>query len=616
MLAWRTGRYAWSWVSTLLVLLLTAGQCAGPVNSRPVADAGPDQTVIVGETVVLDAASSRDDDGDSLTIAWSFATVPDGSAAALSGVDTLTPSFVADVAGSYVVTLSVFDGTLLASDSVSVVATAEGSAPSVAPIEDQTMFAGDVLDVPLTLTDEDPDGLTIEVTSDDQTLVADGDLVVLGSGAARTLRVTPAPLGEGSVVINVLVRDAQGLEGGASFGLVVSRPFETQLKLTAFDAAAGDLFGRSVAISNGLLIVGAPEDDDDGTDSGSAYVFGRSGDGWVHRAKLPPAPLVVTIAPSSISAGDRFGESVAISGNDALVGAPGDDDGGTTAGAAYVYERCDSTFDFCDQPWREVGKLTAGDATASDVFGGSVAISGDHLIVGARGDDSAYLFRRDGDQWLEVDKVSGSDTQAGDLFGSSVAISGDYAVVGAAHDDVAGITGGFEGSAYLFERRGDNWVEVAQLFASDAGDGDFFGLSLTISGDHVIVGAVGDGFSRGAAYVFERSGDDWLPAGKLIPSDADLGDDVLFGSSVSVDGDFAVIAARGDDLAGIDSGAAYVFRRGGTGWLEIGKLTAGDAAGGHRFGSAVAISGDFAIIGAFRDDHVGAKAGSAYVFQR
>ena len=162
----------------------------GPLNARPVADAGPDQSVLVGETVILDGAGSRDDDGDALTVAWSFESVPSGSGAELSGIDTTRPSFAADVAGSYVVTLSVFDGTREARDSVSVVATAEGIAPSIDPIDDQATFAGDVLEVPLVLTDEDPDAVTVEASSDDQTLVADDDLVVLGSSAARTLRIT------------------------------------------------------------------------------------------------------------------------------------------------------------------------------------------------------------------------------------------------------------------------------------------------------------------------------------------------------------------------------------------------------------------------------------------
>jgi nucleoside-specific outer membrane channel protein Tsx len=373
-------------------------------------------------------------------------------------------------------------------------------------------------------------------------------------------------------------------------------------KLTASDGAAGDQFGFSVAVSGDLAIVGAPSDDDNGASSGSAYLFDRSGGNWSQVAKL---------TADDAAAGDLFGGSVAISGDLALVGANLDGDGGPGSGSAYVFDG--------SAGWSQVAKLTASDAVGGDQFGSSVAISGDLALIGASLDDdggdrsgSAYVFDRLGGNWSQVAKLAASDAAAGDQFGLSVAISGDLALIGAPLDDDGGDR---SGSAYVFDRLGGNWSQVAKLTASDAAAGDQFGLSVAISGHLALVGANLDDdgvVESGSAYVFDRLGGNWSQVAKLTASDAANGDD--FGQSVAISGHLALVGALVDDDGGDRSGSAYVFD-GSAGWNQVTKLTASDAAAGDLFGGSVAISGNLAVIGAFVDDDNGANSGSAYTFE-
>ena len=245
-------------------------------------------------------------------------------------------------------------------------------------------------------------------------------------------------------------------------------------------------------------------------------------------------------------------------------------------------------------------------------------------MIGAPQDDdngyssgSAYIFERDGlGHWNEVQKLTASDGAEGDWFGRSVSISGDYAVIGARYDDD---NGSFSGSAYVFERDGaGNWLEVQKLTASDGNPYDKFGLSVSISGDYAVIGAYLDddnGSSSGSAYVFERDGaGNWSERAKLTASDGAASDS--FGYSVSISGEYAVIGARYDDDNGSFSGSAYVFERGEFGnWSETGKLTACDGEEQDRFGYSVSISGDDALIGAWGDDDNGSSSGSAYVYK-
>ncbi len=391
-------------------------------------------------------------------------------------------------------------------------------------------------------------------------------------------------------------------------------PVEVAKLLTA-DGAAGDQFGYSVALYGDTAVIGARFDDDDvnGLESGSAYVFTRTGTTWSQQAKLTAADG---------ASRDWFGVRVAISGDTAVITADADDDdvNGVDSGSAYVFTRSGTT-------WYQQAKLTAADGAAVDLFGYSVALSGETALFGARFDDdevngvdsgSAYVFIRSGTTWSLQAKLTAADGAAGDEFGYSVALFGDTAVITADADD-DDVNGVDSGSAYVFARSGTTWSQQAKLTAADSAAGDMFGVRVALSGDTALIGARfddDDGVDSGSAYVFTRTGTAWSQQAKLTAADSAAGD--WFGYSVALSSDTALIGAHFNDydVNGVDSGSAYVFKRSGTTWSQQAKLTAADATAGDQFGGRVALSGDSALIGArlVDNDVYGVDSGSAYVF--
>jgi hypothetical protein len=335
---------------------------------------------------------------------------------------------------------------------------------------------------------------------------------------------------------------------------------------------------------------------------------------WLEQAKL---------TASDGAEDDNFGQSVSISGNYTIVGARRDDDNGTLSGSAYIFKRdCIS--------WIEQTKLVASDGNDYDYFGYYVSIDGNYAVVGAPLNDangvdnsgSVYIFKREGEFWIQQTKLTASDGESEDRFGISTSISGDYCVIGADGDDD---NGDFSGSAYIFERshapNDPNWYQQAKLTASDGAEGDYFGRPVSISGDYAIVGADGDddnGERSGSAYIFKRDPNivSWIQQVKIVASDAAVGE--LFGHSVSISGDYAIVGANYDDDNGNQSGSAYIFERSyapnDPNWYQQAKLTASDGAGGDNFGQSVSISGDQIIVGADYDDDNGTNSGSAYIF--
>ncbi len=384
-------------------------------------------------------------------------------------------------------------------------------------------------------------------------------------------------------------------------------------KLTASDAAQREAFGSSVSVSGNVAVVGAFGDDCAAGDyCGSAYVYRFDGSAWVKEQKL-------TIADGA--AFDHFGWSVSVNGDVAVVGAEGDDcAAGDYCGSAYVYR-------FDGNAWVEEQKLTASDRARDDLFGARVSVTGDTAIVGALRDDcaagvdcgSAYVYRFNGSTWLEEQKLTASDAAAGDSFGCSVSVSGDVAVVGAEGD--ACTAGPDCGSAYVYRFNGNAWVEEQKLSLSDAERLDLFGISVSVSADVTVVGVGNDacdaGFQCGSAYVYRfhpGAPGHWVEEQKLTASDAAAYD--LFGRSVSVSGDSAVVGAAGVACgAGAYCGSAYVYRFNGSTWVEQAKLTASDVAAQDIFGTSVSVSGETALVGSGRDDcGPGLDCGSAYVY--
>ena len=272
----------------------------------------------------------------------------------------------------------------------------------------------------------------------------------------------------------------------------------------------------------------------------------------------------------------------------------------------------------------EQAQLTASDGAASDYFGYSVAVSGDTALIGSYLDDvgangdqgSAYVFTRSGTTWTQQQKLTASDGALGDDFGYSVAVSGDTAVVTAVFHNAGGNSD--QGSAYVFTRSGTTWTEQSKLTASDGAANDQFGRSVALSGDTAVVGAhadnVGANSDQGSAYVFTRSGTTWTEQAKLTASDGAASD--YFGMSVALSGDTVVVGAWLDNVgANADQGSAYVFTRSGTTWTEQAKLTASDGGAGDSFGVSFSMSGNTAVVGAY-SDNVGSNAdqGSAYIF--
>ena len=397
-------------------------------------------------------------------------------------------------------------------------------------------------------------------------------------------------------------------------------------KLTAGDAARDDdFFGVAVAVDGDTALVGAVHAYDAGFDyrTGAAYVFTKNSAGsWTH----------TTLTALDRNDGHEFGQSVALDGDTAVVGAPGADKGEagegqvTGTGAAYVFIRGSAG------SWTQAAKLTAEDAEENDQFAYSVAVYDDTVVIGAHQDDdngpesgSVYVFTKPANGgWTSTNtavKLTAPDAAAGGYYGNSVAIDGNTIVVGANKAD----------SAYAITKpssdaNNDGFIDwedwdsldadgkatfTATLTAFEAAEGDEFGISVAVDGNTVVVGARQHDQSdtvdnSGAAYVFTKPGNAWVTStetAKLTASDGASRDE--FGISVAVSGDTVVIGAHRDDDKGTDSGSAYVFTKPAAGWettTETAKIIDHDGAASDQFGWSVAVFGSTVLIGARGDD--------------
>jgi FG-GAP repeat len=456
------------------------------------------------------------------------------------------------------------------------------------------------------------------------------------------------------------------------FGLTCSQSFGAlgqQAYVKASNTGEFDGFGTTVAISSDTLIVGSPYESSNATGvngnqnnelapySGAAYIYVRSGTNWTQQAYLK--------ASENLNY-NEFGSTVAIDGDTVVIGAPYANPGGS----AYVFVRTGTN-------WTQQALLKASNRGGN--FGNALSISGDTIVVAAyrEGNNAtgingvqtnytsmdsgaAYVFVRNGTTWTQQAYVKASNAQASDYFGGAIGLAGDTMVVGAREEDgFAGVNGPnnnlafASGAAYVFLRTGTNWTQQAYLKASNIGLSDAFGHAVAVFDDTVVVGAIeedsnatgvngnqanNDSYESGAAYVFVRTGTNWTQQAYLKASNPD--EDDHFGFAVAGAGHTIVIGARDEDSNGeegnntaTNSGAAYVFTRTGTNWVQSLYLKASNPGGGNasyeladQFGGSVAISGGSLAIGAPGEasnatgvngnqaDNSLPLAGAAYVF--
>ncbi|MEA3514158.1 MAG: FG-GAP repeat protein, partial [Nanoarchaeota archaeon] len=410
----------------------------------------------------------------------------------------------------------------------------------------------------------------------------------------------------------IILMFAIGIGFMVLFSTLVSADISEIAKIQASDKAANDQFGNSVSISSdgNTAIVGAHQE----TTGGAAYIFRWTGTVWSEQAK---------IQASDKEADDSFGKSVSISsdGNTTIVGASGES---SYAGAAYIFR-------WNGANWTEQAKIQASDAEAMDFLGKSISISsdGNTAIVGASGEDiggtdtgAAYIFRWTGTNWTQQTKIQASDKEAYDYFGISVSISsdGNTTIVGAYAKDTDGIN---TGAVYIFRWDGANWTQQSKIQASDKESEDHFGYSVSISsdGNSAIVGARYEdtgGSMAGAAYIFRWNGTAWSEQAKIQASDKEASDQFGQPVSISSDGNTAIVGASGEDTGGSYAGAAYIFEFDGTTWTEQAKIQASDNQASDWFGSSISISsdGNYAIVGANGEDTGASNAGAAYFFKK
>jgi len=344
---------------------------------------------------------------------------------------------------------------------------------------------------------------------------------------------------------------------------------------------------------------------------------------------------ILTRMEKSLSApmgpGDAFGAAAAVDGDVVVIGMPCDDRGADNQGNAFVFERNEGG----TNAWGRVAELFVSDGTTGDLFGCSVALAGDVIVVGARYADvgttthagAAYVFERNADrktnQWRRVAKLTATAGIANAEFGGSVSVAGDVIAVGSPNHDTIFDTD--RGLVHIFERNQDGtnlWGLVDQIWTPTAVSDAHFGYAVSVDGSVMAVGAPGINADRGAAFIFQRVAGrtgTWEYVRQVTASDGEADDN--FGCGVDVEGDVLVVGASLDDVGGnANQGSAYVFERnaGRTNrWGEVARLAATNGAPGDWAGASVAVAGDMVLVGAYRDD-VGTHTnqGAVYAFER
>ncbi len=573
------------------------------INSPPVAT--PD-TANTGEDTPLTTVDLRlndsDADSDLLWISIADPRTTNGGTAYSNGDGTVNYVPPLNFVGADSFTYTLSDGAGGRADAVvSITVVAVNDAPTPRDDVGGIISTSGVASFSVLDNDTDPDGDTLTIDAFDAVSVNGGSVTDNGDG---TFTYT-APSGTvGNDSFTYTVSDTSGLTSTATVRITTYPHSEMLInreqKVLSSSGAAAQLFGSDVAVDGDTAVI---------TSLDAALVFVRNSNGhWLQQATLTASNQLV---------GDQFGHAVAISGDTIVVGAHLADSGSTSgSGAAYIFVR-DAAGN-----WAEQAILSASDAWGSDSFGWDVSISGDTTAISApqndaMGSDSGavYIFTRIATVWSQQAKLLAADGLAYDSFGSSLSIEADSVVIGASLDDDMGTN---SGSAYIFTRNAAVWSQQAKLLASNGASNDIFAASVSISGDSVVISSHGHdnaGSDRGAAYVYKRDAvGNWSEQAMLSAADKSSWD--YFGTSVSISGDTIVAGAPGENNAGgKDAGSAYLFMRDASGlWLQQHKLIASDAALEDSFGSSVALSGNTILLASALDDDLGTNSGSAYFF--
>ncbi len=372
-------------------------------------------------------------------------------------------------------------------------------------------------------------------------------------------------------------------------------------KIVASDGNFDDRFGKAVSLSDNWLAIGANRDDDNGSNSGSVYVYRYEETQILEEYK---------ILAFDGDYNDYFGKSLAIDDDWLVVGALYDDVNGEKSGSVYVYY-------YNGIDWEFHSKLTPFDGAPYDRFGYAVDISQGNIVVGAVYDDdigedagSVYVYTYDFDSWILKAKLYSSNQNAGDFFGVSVSIDLDKLAVGSVYNDQNGIN---SGSVTVFVNNDNNWEEKQVLLAPDGADYDLFGNDLAIDNNRMIIGAFHKDagyLNSGSVYVYNFINNMFDFAFTLVSSDQSINDN--FGLSVSIFDNYISVGSIDDDN-GINSGAVYIYEIDDYSVLDEIKYIPEDVSEYDEFSGSVSLYNNHVLVGSQFDDDLGDSSGSAYL---
>jgi len=325
------------------------------------------------------------------------------------------------------------------------------------------------------------------------------------------------------------------------------------------DLAKNDFFGISVSIDGNYALVGAYGDDNKFSNAGAVYYLKWDGTEWYEIDKF---------YADNAEENDFFGISVALDGNKALIGAYGEDVPYSSAGAVYYFEHDGNT-------WNQIQKLQSNDIAELDRFGTSVALDGEKALIGAMFESgtyskagAVYYFKYIGNSWTQIQKFQSEDIEKNDRFGISVALDGENALIGAHQEDT---TYSNAGSVYYFNWNGTSWEQADKLQPHDIKENNRFGRSISIDGKRALVGAIKDNggtTNAGSVYTYELKDKTWTQSQEFYSNDIEENDN--FGNSVALDGNKALVGANAEDAIASNGGALYAFELGKNNtWIDI-----------------------------------------------